>query len=172
VLRVNYTTYDVRRDQDSMNPRTSADVMVLSPETGRRAHPFWYARVLGVFHARILHTGPSATNRSIQHMEFLWVRWFGIDPDHRYGRRVARLPKIGFVPDSDPLAFGFLDPSLVLRGCHLIPAFNDGRTFDLLTASHTAARPPDEDGDWVAFYVNMYVLFFCITAAFKLIFYS
>lgn len=126
VLRVNYTTYDVRRDQDSMNPRTSADVMVLSPETGPQAHPFWYARVLGVFHARILHTGPSATNRSIQHMEFLWVRWFGVVPGHRYGHRAARLPKVGFVPDNDPLAFGFLDPSLMLRGCHLIPAFNDG----------------------------------------------
>ena len=172
VLRVNYTTYDVRRDQDSMNPRTSADVMVLSPKTGHWAHPFWYARVLGVFHARILHTGPSATNRSIQHMEFLWVRWFGIDPDHRYGCRAARLPKIGFVPDSDPLAFGFLDPSLVLRGCHLIPTFNDGWTSELLTVPNTAARPPDEDDDWVAFYVNMYVLFSCNTIAFKLIFNS
>src|SRR5712664_2724448 len=160
VLRVNYTTYDIRRDQDSMNPRTNADVMVLSPETGPGAHPYWYAHVLGVFHARVLHTGPLATNRSIQHMEFLWVRWFGVDPGHRYGHKVARLPKIGFVPESDPLAFGFLDPSLVLRGCHLIPAFNDGRTSDLLTAALTAARPPDEFEDWVAFYVNMYVKIF------------
>ncbi|KAJ3752587.1 hypothetical protein EV360DRAFT_54941, partial [Lentinula raphanica] len=30
-LRVNYTTYDVRRDQDTINPRSHADVMVLSP---------------------------------------------------------------------------------------------------------------------------------------------
>ena len=160
VLQVNYTTYDIRRDQDSMNPRTNADVMVLSPETGPGAHPYWYAHVLGVFHARVLHTGPLATNRSIQHMEFLWVRWFGVDPGHRYGHKAARLPKIGFVPESDPLAFGFLDPSLVLRGCHLIPAFNDGRTSDLLTAPLTAARPPDEVDDWVAFYVNMYVKIF------------
>jgi hypothetical protein len=144
--------------------------MVLSPETGCQAHPFWYARVLGVFHARILHTGPLATNRSIQHMEFLWVRWFGVVPRYRYGHRAARLPKIGFVPDSDPLAFGFLDPSLVLRGCHLIPAFNDGRTSDLLTVPCTVAHPPDEDDDWAAFYVNVYVLFSCITTTFKLIF--
>ena len=47
--------------------------MVLSLETGRQAHPFWYAQVLGVFHVQILNTGPLATNRSIQHMEFLWV---------------------------------------------------------------------------------------------------
>ena len=62
-------------------------------------------------------------------------------------------------PENDPSAFGFLDPSLVLRGCHLIPAFNDGRTSDLLTAPLTIARPPDEVDDWVAFYVNMHVAF-------------
>ena len=30
VLRVNYTTYNVHRDQDSLNPRTHGDIMVLS----------------------------------------------------------------------------------------------------------------------------------------------
>ena len=164
VLRVNYTTYDVRRDQDSMNPRTNANVMVLSPETGPGAHPYWYARVLGVFHVRVLHKGPLATNRSVQYLEFLWVRWFGIDPGHRHGHKVTQLPKIGFVPEQDPSAFGFLDPSLVLRGCHLIPAFNDGRTLDLLNTSLTIARPPDEVDDWAAFYVNMYVSFFVLFA--------
>ena len=143
-----------------MNPWTSADVMVLSPETGPQAHPFWCAQVLGVFHARILYTGPSVTNWSIQHMEFLWVRWFSVVPGHCYGHRAARLPKVGFIPDSDPLAFGFLDPSLMLRGCHLIPAFNDGRTYHLLSVPCTVSCPPDEDDDWVAFYINMYVPIF------------
>jgi hypothetical protein len=31
VMRVNYTTYDLRRAQDSLNSRTHADIMVLSP---------------------------------------------------------------------------------------------------------------------------------------------
>jgi hypothetical protein len=97
-------------------------------------------------------------------LEFLWVRWFGIDPEHRHGHKVARLPKIGFVPEQDLSAFGFLDPSLVLQGCHLIPAFNDGRTLDLLNMSLTIARPPDEVDDWAAFYVNMYVSFFVLFA--------
>lgn len=57
-----------------MNPSTERrDMMVLSPEEGVDVHPYWYAQVLGVFHARVLHTGPQATNRSIQHIEFLWV---------------------------------------------------------------------------------------------------
>lgn len=138
-----------------MNPRTHCDIMMASPETSSGAHPFWYARVIGVFHARVLHTGPAAINRSVQHVEFLWVRWLGVVPGHRYGFKVARLPKVGFVPDTDPLAFGFLDPSLVIRGCHLIPAFADGRTPNLLNSINTAARPPGELDDWVAFYVNM-----------------
>lgn len=140
-----------------MNPRTHCNIMALSPETGVNAHPFWYARVLGVFHARVLHTGSAAKNRSVQRMEFLWVRWLGMAHGHRYGFKAARLPPVGFVEAEDKLAFGFLDPSLVPRGCHLIPAFSDGRTMQLLKTPHSAARPPGECDNWIAFYVNMYV---------------
>lgn len=148
-----------------MNPRTNCDVMVLSPETEPNAHPFWYARVLGVFYAKVIHTGPQSRNRSVQRMEFLWVRWFGVVPNHQSGSPYARLPKIGFIPDLEsededdedkPSAFGFLDPSLVLRGCHLVPAFAAGRTSELLkTASPTAARPLGEVDDWANYYVIM-----------------
>jgi hypothetical protein len=156
VLRVNYTTYDIRRDQDSMNPRTHCNVIVTSPETGPNAHPYWYARVLGVFHAKVMHIGPEARNRSVQHMEFLWVRWFGVEPGYRWGFKAARLPKIGFVPDTDSSAFGFLDPSLVIRGCHLVPSFANGRTTELLhTSASTAARLPEETDDWANYYVMM-----------------
>lgn len=130
--------------------------MVVSPETGPNAHPYWYARVLGVFHVKVMHLGPEAQNRSVQHMEFLWVRWFGVEPSYRWGFKAARLPKIGFVPDTDSSAFGFLDPSLVIRGCHLVPSFADGRTATLLnTSTLTAARQPDETDDWTNYYVMM-----------------
>ena len=164
VLRVNYTTYDIRRDQDSMNPRTHCDVMVVSSEKEDGAHPFWYARVLGVFHTDVLHVGPGALNRSVQRMDFLWVRWFGVEQNYQAGSHMARLPKIGFVPDDS--AFGFLDPSLVLRGCHLVPCYADGRTSLLLsTVSTTAARLPGETDDWTTYYVVMYVLsLFCRTS--------
>jgi hypothetical protein len=101
--------------------------MVRSCEDDPESHPHWYARIIGIFHVRVLHTGPAATNRSVQNMQFLWVRWFGIEPGHRSGFKVGRLPRIRFVPDSDDQAFGFLDPSLVIRGCHLIPAFAQER---------------------------------------------
>lgn len=148
----------MRRDQDSMNPRTHCDVMVNSADEKAGAHPFWYARVLGVFHADVMHTGLEAKNRSVQHMEFLWVRWFDILPKYRSGSAVAKLPRIGFVPDTHSGAFGFLDPSRVLRGCHLVPAFAEGRTTELLhTILPTAARHPDEKSDWKNYYVIMCV---------------
>jgi len=130
--------------------------MVASPEDGPDALPYWYARVLGVFHVRVLHTGPAARNRSVQRMEFLWVRWFGTVPGYKSGLKAGRLPKIGFVPETDDMAFGFLDPSLIIRACHLIPAFADGRTNDLLASKHKAGRHPGETSDWTTFYVSMY----------------
>jgi hypothetical protein len=163
VLRVNYTTYDVRRGQDSFNPGTQhCDLMVNSCEDDPEAHPYWYARIIGIFHLRVLHASLAATTSSelVQDMQFLWVRWFGIDPSYRSGLKVGRLPKIGFVPENDDQAFGFLDPALVIRGCHLIPAFADGRTVELLRTGVTAARPIDEVDDWAAFYVNMYVIIY------------
>jgi len=139
-----------------MNPRTHCNVMVVSQETGPNAHPYWYARVLGVFHAQVMHIGPEAQNRSIQHMEFLWVRWFGVEPSYRWGFKAACLPKIGFVPDADSSAFGFLDPSLVIRGCHLVPSFADGCTAELLhTSTPTAVRLPEDIDDWAKYYVMM-----------------
>ncbi|KAJ3710934.1 hypothetical protein C8R42DRAFT_648374, partial [Lentinula raphanica] len=159
-LRVNYTTYDVRRDQDTINPHSHADVMVLSPETGPDAHPYWYARVLRIFRVWVVSTHPAAsTSRSgPQEMIVLWVRWLGVDPEHHSGHQSACLPKIGFVDESDPFAFGFLDPAHVIRGCHLLPAFNNKRTNDLLqTTEPTIARRSGETDDWQFFYVGIFV---------------
>ena len=89
-------------------------------------------------------------------MEVLWVRWLGVDPDHKWGFRQCTLPKIGFVPeDGDSPAFGFLDPSLVIRGCHLILAFVDGRTDQLLRGGASVVRQPGQIDDWARYYVNM-----------------
>ena len=156
--RINYTTYDMRRAYDTINPRTHPFVIVASPETAPGAHPFWYAAVIGVFHANVQHTGKYSRDYRPRRMEFLWVRWMGLVPDYSFGRQQARLPKVGFIPDSDDFAFGFLDPSLVLRGCHLLPVFGDGRTTELLNTtpgSITQARPSGEQDDWMNFYVGM-----------------
>ncbi|KAG2743414.1 hypothetical protein P692DRAFT_201723632, partial [Suillus brevipes Sb2] len=54
ILRINYTTDDLRREQDTINLRTRADIMVLSHEE-EKTHPYWYARVIGIFHVNVEH---------------------------------------------------------------------------------------------------------------------
>lgn len=157
--RIYYTTYDVQRKYDTVNPTSHPDIMVRSPDTGEHANPYWYARVIAVYHANIWTTNPAVIDGdNVRRMDFLFVRWFGEEPDYSFGFRQARLPKIGFVPSSDEYAFGFLDPRHVVRGCHLVPAFNGGRTSELLPTDHSVARILEGAAvdDWVNFYVNVY----------------
>lgn len=156
-LCVNYTTYDMRRDFDTVNPKTHPFIMVPSPKTEQGAHPFWYAAVLGVFHADVQHVGSESRDFRFKRMEFLWVRWLGMVPGRTFGKKQAKLPKIGFVPDSDEFAFGFLDPSHVIRGCHLIPSFIDGKTQDLLMTDSgvSLGRIGTKEDDWTNYTVGM-----------------
>lgn len=169
ILHVNYTSYDMRRAQDSINPRTHSDIMMLSHENEdldsvSESHPYWYARVIGVYHAEVRHDHPNAHSSGVQEMEFLWVRWFGQDPDFDAGWKAHRLHRIGFVADDpfdvvDPrqasASFSFVNPAEVIRGIHLIPAFAHGKTAELLGPS-IARLQKDNDEDWQFFYVNMY----------------
>ena len=148
----------MRRDQDVLKPHNHADFMILASED-QTNYPYWYGRIIGIFHANVVYNGEESTQRSDkpQKMQFLWVWWFGRDLGSRYrdGWRARHLPRIGFVPHDDPGAFGFLDPSLVVRAIHAIPAFSLGRT-DLLLPSPSVARlTQDKDEDWAMYYVNM-----------------
>jgi hypothetical protein len=157
VLRINYTSYDLRREQDSLNPRTHADVMVLSHEDDECAHPYWYARIIGVFHASIQFTGlvsHPAIEPEVRNMNFLWVRWFGRDLTYKSGWKAKRLHRVGFVDSQDPGAFGFLDPTHIIRAVHIIPGFAWGRTAALLPPS-IARSPLEKDKDWIYYYISM-----------------
>ncbi|KDR80175.1 hypothetical protein GALMADRAFT_62788 [Galerina marginata CBS 339.88] len=159
VMRVNYTTYDLRRDQDSINPRTHPDIMVLSGETEENSeepHPYWYARVIGIFHAQVLHVGPQSKSSGLQHMEFLFVRWFGRDLNYSAGWKSKKLHRIGFMGENNS-PFGFLDPGQVVRGVHLIPAFAHGHTRNILGPSKIGRPFSLTDDDWQYFYVNKFV---------------
>jgi len=160
ILRVDYTTYDMRHVQDSVNPGTTGhgDVMVLSPENeedNEDPHPYWYARVLGVYHAMVRHRGPKSTSREPKQMNFLFVRWFGRDPTPRPGWKSKRLVRLGFVPGNDGSAFGFLDPTQVIRAVHLIPAFHWGRVTKYLPQSPIARGKENPDDDWQLYYIGM-----------------
>jgi len=160
-MTVNFTSYDIRRDYDLVNPRSHPDIMVVSPDSETNdTLPFWYARVLKIYHADVWTSHPDVRDHSTHSMNFLWVRWFGSEPGYNWGFSRALLPKIGFVEWNDPFAFTFLDPAHVVRGCHLIPAFAEGRTSTLLPEGKSAGRVlmAEETDDWLNFFVGMCVM--------------
>jgi hypothetical protein len=151
VCRINYTSYDLRRSQDSINPRTHADIMLLDPN-GDANHPFWFARVIGIFHVNVSFRG------KVTLMHLLWVRWFGTDYKYKSGFKHRRLPRIGFLANE---AMGFVNPDDVIRAAHIIPAFAHGRSDAYLDGPSIAripeaeSRDEDDDQDWVYYYVDM-----------------
>ena len=159
-LRINFTTYDCRRDQDTINTRTHSDIMVLANQAEDPGHPFWYARVIGIFHAIVSRVGSGSAYKQ---MDFLWVRWYGLDMGTRSGFKARRLRQIGFLDssDADMAPFGFIDPLDVIRAVHLIPAFHFGKTTLLLSPS-LARREDEGDEDYERYYINMYVIIFFI----------
>ena len=101
-------------------------------------HPFRYARILGIFHADVVHIVPGS-QAAFKTMEFLWVRWFKHDHRLKCGIKRCHLHRIQFVQQGEPHAYGFLNPDDVIHGVHLIPTFTHGQTND----------------DYNFFYVNM-----------------
>jgi len=151
VMRINYTTYDVRQGQDAINPRNHADIMTLSRHDND--HPFEYARVIGIFHVDVIHGVEGATQHPIS-KEVLWVRRFRRDRSYRAGFQQKRLHRLEFISSRDDSAFGFLDPDEVIRASHLIPAFSHGPTEEFLSGE-SFGRAPGELDDYRYFYINM-----------------
>ncbi|CAA7270454.1 unnamed protein product [Cyclocybe aegerita] len=151
--RINYTTYDVRRDQDlvkASGPRQ--DIMV---PVGSSGNEYSYTRILSIFHVNVIDLClPAGSKLPAERLEFLFVRWFGKEPGWDSGFTKRRLPRIGFVHESEPNVFSFVDPSNVIHAVHLIPVFVDGHISSLLTYSRLA-QEEDQD-DWHAFYVNWF----------------
>jgi hypothetical protein len=110
-------------------------------------HPYWYAKVLGIYHVNVRVSDYAEPQR----MEFLWVHWFGQDPDHHAGFESRRPYRIGLMDRDDPTSYGFINPSDVLRAVHLIPAFANG------TVSTRAIPGADHNPEeWEFYYISMY----------------
>jgi hypothetical protein len=133
--------------------------MLSSPDDDP-AHPYMFARVVGILHVNVSY----GNKVKHQRMDVLWIRWFGHDYKHKSRVKHKRMPRIGFVPDDqDP--FAFINPSDVIRAVHLIPGFKYGRTDIYLGPSVTripsadTCRPTDdEDEDWVYYYVDVWAM--------------
>jgi hypothetical protein len=158
LLRINYTTYDVRRDQDVLNPNTTHHNIILlagaEVENGEELnrHPYLYARVLGIYHANIIYVGPGMVNYNPRRLEFLWVRWYQHwEVADVMGWNAHHLDQLSFPPMASEGAFGFVNPSDVLRSCHVIPRFAKGKQHSDRVALSKCARDGE---DWKAYYVG------------------
>lgn len=152
------------RDQDSINVNTHPDIMLIAreDENDENRNAYWYARVIGVFHAYVWHTSPDAHLKETQKMDFLWVRWYirNRDGNYRAGWKARRLPRLSFIEPGDQLSmFGFLDPNLVVRGVHIIPGFEhvyeDDTSPNLPPAGQQPTEGDDADSDHYLYYINM-----------------
>lgn len=152
-MHINYTTYDVRRAQDVVNPSTShCNIFVLDThDDGALRHPFKYARILGIYHVNAVYVGPGIHDRQPQQMKFLWVRWYQTVETVSTGWEAQKLHRLRFPPMADDAAFGFVDPSDVMRSSHIIPSFAKGR---LHSDNKGLSRCARDSLDWVTYYVN------------------
>lgn len=83
IIRFMSTTYDARRMDESANPRTHADVIVLSHEDSSEEHPafpYWHARIISIYHVMVRQKTQGNTGLTDPiRMDVLFVRWFGLD---------------------------------------------------------------------------------------------
>ncbi|KAG8733494.1 hypothetical protein FRC10_012322, partial [Ceratobasidium sp. 414] len=136
-LRVNYTTYDVHREQDVVNPSTPHCFVLLPAELEADSddHPFIYAKVLGVYHARVSYGGNLP-----RRMDFVHVRWLYYDYERPGGWETNRLDR--------------LNPKDIIRAAHLIPEFAAGTTREFLQAPASISHDNSNHTDWNGYYVN------------------
>lgn len=48
-------------------------------------HPYWYGRLLRIYHIVVLHTGSQSKSQDPQTFQVLCVHWFGMDPKYVSG---------------------------------------------------------------------------------------
>lgn len=153
IARFNYTTYDVRRAQDVINPKTShCNIMVLRSDNDmeRHGHMYIYGKVLNVYHVNVIIIGHGMVDYTPIRMEFLWIRWY--EPmDEVSAWETSTLDRLNFPPVTNEHSFDFVDPADVLRGCHIIPRFARGKRH--ADGSGVSACAGDKD-DWHEYYVN------------------
>jgi hypothetical protein len=162
IIMFNYTTYDMRRDQDVLNPGTShCNFMALAQPDSTDEHPFIYGRILGVFHVNVIYNGPGMTDYNPRRYDFLWVRWYDLENSVPHKSKTTkpkashRLNRLVFPSLDEEDSVGFLDPADVLRGCHIIPAFAQEKRFS--DSNEEFSKCAREDRDWNVYYVSRQV---------------
>lgn len=126
VLRLNYTTYDVRRDQDVINPRTRSDVILLPPDAAGEEHPYQYGRIDAIFHVIVEHVGRDSQTSRQQILDVCWVKRYAVDTVVKGGFKEKRMHRVGPTGDDDRWGYVFIDPKHIVCAAHLVPVFAEG----------------------------------------------
>ncbi|KAJ3512913.1 hypothetical protein NMY22_g15195 [Coprinellus aureogranulatus] len=170
VFKLRFTTYDCRADEDTFNPSTSRrDFMCLRGTLDSGGTPdseeedrYRYGRILGIFHANILYSGPGALDTYRRRFDFLWVRWF-IPREKSRSWLDKSHDVVSFPPAGSPLvSCDFLDPLEVLRGAHIVPRFATGPAHDpeseaVQHQSRIFSKCAQDYSDWNQYFVNRFV---------------
>ena len=166
LLRVNYTTYDVRRDEDVIHINTPQCNVILLNDRGSKKEPnkehvYLYAKVLGIFHANVAYVGslPGEGQKlrqrttAFQRMDFVWVHWYNyLGQEDEFS-----LDRLSLSPLQSATALGFLDPQDILRGVHLIPQFSLGKSTTIPRPSFQFSSGKGQEL-WKSYYINRYGL--------------
>ena len=130
------------------------NIMLLANHTdssdSSKLHHFMYARVLGVYHADVIYTGPGMQNFEARSFQMLWVRWYEVVDPGPSGWDSLTLDMLRFPPLHQDNSFGFVDPEVVLRGCHILPAFDKGKRESNVNVSCSAK----DNKDYLLYYVG------------------
>ncbi|KAG2072207.1 hypothetical protein BDR04DRAFT_1127720 [Suillus decipiens] len=133
LTRFNYTTYDVHRAQDVVNPWTPHCNIMLLKHHNDDGHSgeYCYAKVIGIHHVNV---------------------WYKPVQDHTWD--TSTLGCIHLQPLAHQNVFGFIDPAVVLRACHIIPVFSQHQC----NPGECGISPLAGDKhDWPEYYVNSFV---------------
>ena len=152
-MRIKYTTYDTRRDEDLIHLDTEqTNIMLLNPaySYGSSLHPFIYGKVIAILHAEVAYVGDIAregADYTYYPIEFLWVRWYNVIPSSSD----SELDKAELLPIDHAAAHSFIDPRQVLRACHIIPDFDSGVRYEDGKGKSAIAN---DGSDWSKYFIN------------------
>ena len=153
LLHLNYTTYDLQHETETVKPKTEhCNIMLLSliDHDSLKTHPFCYACIIGIYHTNIIHTGSNSRNYQSWCLKFLWVHWFellNLPSSWEY----LDLNIAHFVPMASTNTFGFVDPADILQCCHLIPVFKSRKLHpDGIVMSHHTC----DLENWKCYYIS------------------
>jgi hypothetical protein len=159
IMRINYTTYNIRRSQDVVHPGTAhCNIMVLSSEDSEEQNDnsgvtpdFLYGEVLGIYHVNVIYRGPGMQDYRPRRIEFLWVRWYEPVESAPLTWNKFKLERLRFPSITEEGALSFIDPSDVVRTCHIVPRLAGEKSREWEGAMSLIAK---NKRDYCMYYVN------------------